>query len=367
MEKNISRRKNKKRTLEKYLTRDAPLVAIECWYQSRDKDFPRFFGMPCSAIAFLFREGVFEIYTDLKRFEIDLPRELAIWLKDNADKLDLLHQAMLKFLIFCHRLKVKKSAGAEELLALLSLGAKLFTQGFSGLYIAHRLPHYQQNFKEQGHLLFDSQLIEQIFKWREAEGNVFFSEAVNTFSLLLEAIARRQRWSPDLIKLATLTEIRQSLKHGQPLPSSIVQRQNSVWLYFDYQIISEAEINQKLTSLGYRLKKERARLKIKELRGVIAYSGCVKGKVRVVLNRGQLEFVKKGDILVAPMTSPWYLPAMKKAAAIVTDEGGITCHAAIVARELKKPCIIGAKIATHVLKNGDRVEVNANTGTVTKI
>lgn len=64
------------------------------------------------------------------------------------------------------------------------------------------------------------------------------------------------------------------------------------------------------------------------------------------------------------MTSPWYLPAMKKATAIVTDEGGITCHAAIVSRELKKPCIIGTKIATKVLKDGDLVEVDANKGIV---
>jgi len=64
------------------------------------------------------------------------------------------------------------------------------------------------------------------------------------------------------------------------------------------------------------------------------------------------------------MTDPRYVFAMKKAGAIVTDEGGITCHAAIVARELKKPCIIGTKIATKVLKGGDLVEVDAERGIV---
>jgi len=58
------------------------------------------------------------------------------------------------------------------------------------------------------------------------------------------------------------------------------------------------------------------------------------------------------------------LPAMNKASAFITDEGGITCHAAIVARELGKPCIIGTKIATKVLKDGDEVEVNADKGIV---
>ena len=64
------------------------------------------------------------------------------------------------------------------------------------------------------------------------------------------------------------------------------------------------------------------------------------------------------------MTFPSFVVAMKKASAFVTDEGGITCHAAIIARELKKPCIIGTKNATQVLHDGDLVEVDANKGIV---
>ena len=92
-----------------------------------------------------------------------------------------------------------------------------------------------------------------------------------------------------------------------------------------------------------------------------------KGKVKIVFNREELGKVEQGDILVAPMTTPWYLPAIKKAVAIITDEGGITCHAAIVSRELGVPCIIGTKIATKVLKDGDFVEVNAHKGVVRRL
>ena len=67
------------------------------------------------------------------------------------------------------------------------------------------------------------------------------------------------------------------------------------------------------------------------------------------------------------MTTPDYVPAMKRAAAIVTDKGGRTCHAAIVSRELKIPCVIGTKIATQVFKTGDIVEVDAERGIVKKI
>ena len=78
----------------------------------------------------------------------------------------------------------------------------------------------------------------------------------------------------------------------------------------------------------------------------------------------QIGEFKEGEILVSSMTIPDFLPAMKKAAAIVTNEGGVLCHAAILARELQKPCIIGTQFATHILRDGDYVEVDANNGIV---
>ena len=77
--------------------------------------------------------------------------------------------------------------------------------------------------------------------------------------------------------------------------------------------------------------------------------------------------IKQDFILVTGMTNPNMVPLIKKAKAIVTDEGGITCHAAIISREFNIPCIVGTKIATQVLKDGDVVEVNAYDGIVRKI
>ena len=103
---------------------------------------------------------------------------------------------------------------------------------------------------------------------------------------------------------------------------------------------------------------------IKEIKGQIACRGIVIGKVKILLSPKEIYKIEKGDILVATMTTPDYIPAMSKAAAIVTSEGGLTCHAAIVSRELKIPCIIGTKIAHIILKDGDLVEVDANNGVV---
>ncbi|MBU6390574.1 phosphoenolpyruvate synthase, partial [Patescibacteria group bacterium] len=76
---------------------------------------------------------------------------------------------------------------------------------------------------------------------------------------------------------------------------------------------------------------------------------------------------EKGDILVTGMTRPEFLPLMEKAAAFVTDAGGILSHAAIVAREMKKPCVIGTGVATQIFKDGDVVGVDADKGVVRKI
>jgi len=98
--------------------------------------------------------------------------------------------------------------------------------------------------------------------------------------------------------------------------------------------------------------------------GLAASPGKASGKVKILEEGMSLGEVKEGDILVTVMTSPDMVPAMTRAAAIVTDEGGMTCHAAIVARELGIPCIVGTSRATKVLKNGQMVTVDGNTGTV---
>ncbi len=104
-----------------------------------------------------------------------------------------------------------------------------------------------------------------------------------------------------------------------------------------------------------------------DLRGMGASIGTATGRAKIILSPKDFRKMEHGDILVASTTRPDYVPIMKKAAAIVTNEGGITCHAAIVARELGIPCVVGAKIATKIFKDGDLVEVRANHGLVRKL
>lgn len=104
------------------------------------------------------------------------------------------------------------------------------------------------------------------------------------------------------------------------------------------------------------------------IQGNIAYPGKVVGTAHIV-SSNSVEGVKfnKGEILIAMSTNPGLAPLMKKAGAIVTDEGGLMCHAAILSREFSVPCIVGTRNATRVLRNGDLIEVDANSGLVTII
>lgn len=103
------------------------------------------------------------------------------------------------------------------------------------------------------------------------------------------------------------------------------------------------------------------------LRGSCACPGQVKGIVKVINTVDEMTKMEQGDIMIAHTTFPALVPAMKKAAAIVTEDGGITCHAAIVAREWGTPCVVGVKKITEALKDGDMVEVDAIHGIIKKI
>lgn len=102
------------------------------------------------------------------------------------------------------------------------------------------------------------------------------------------------------------------------------------------------------------------------LKGETASPGSASGSVKVVKSLKELGKVKQGDVMVAVMTTPDMVPAMKKAAAIITDEGGMTCHAAIVSREMQIPCIVGTRKATKTLKDKQTVTVAATHAVVYK-
>ncbi|PIS14285.1 phosphoenolpyruvate synthase, partial [Candidatus Shapirobacteria bacterium CG09_land_8_20_14_0_10_39_12] len=100
------------------------------------------------------------------------------------------------------------------------------------------------------------------------------------------------------------------------------------------------------------------------LEGAAASPGIGWGKVVLIKSKKEINKVKQGDVLVTSMTTPDFVPAMKKVSAIVTDKGGLTSHAAIVSRELGVPCVVGTEIATKILKNGAVITVDGGKGKI---
>jgi phosphohistidine swiveling domain-containing protein len=132
----------------------------------------------------------------------------------------------------------------------------------------------------------------------------------------------------------------------------------------NYRFLSDKELALFWSEIEKVIPTEEKAGELKKINGTIANPGIIRGTAKIILGSHDFHKFKEGDIIVATMTSVDFVPLMKRASAFVTNEGGITCHASIVSRELNKPCIIGTKIATKVLKDGDLVEVDANKGIV---
>lgn len=185
---------------------------------------------------------------------------------------------------------------------------------------------------------------------------------------LFEEIANRMRVELEDISYMTVSEIIDFLVNENIVPKHVIEnRKKGFVIYFtpDKKIACKTgdEIDSALNELGLIVEEEFS----EEIKGIPASPGKAKGIVTIVKGVADLSKVKKGDVLVALTTHPDYVPAMQRAVAIVTDEGGITSHAAIVSRELGLPCIVGTRYATKSLKDGDEIEVDAYIGVVGKI
>lgn len=181
-----------------------------------------------------------------------------------------------------------------------------------------------------------------------------------------------------LMKLLTLNEVGEWLSEkltDTEIKNIVKSRKDHGFIYLNLRneklevIDAPAEIS-KIQKYFLKLDKESKKSKNNnEITGQIAYSSdeIIRGKIIIIKDKSELRNKSRlidGKILVAIQTTPHYIPYMKKTKAIITDEGGLTCHAAIVAREFKIPCIVGTKTATQILKDNDSVEIDTNKGII---
>lgn len=162
-------------------------------------------------------------------------------------------------------------------------------------------------------------------------------------------------------------EVKEALEKGKIDASVVAQRKkDSVAIMDDgkNEYLSDNEAKRVREDIE---KDQKVEENIKAVKGTPTSGGKVEGIIRYLKSARENDKIKEGEILLVSNTTPDFMPAIQKAAAIVTNEGGLTCHAAIVSRELSTPCVVGTRIATQVFKTGDRVEVDTDKGIVKKL
>jgi len=253
----------------------------------------------------------------------------------------------------------------KEFLSVIGLYHRLgelyfFTEFFLQEEIEKKLRKSPKKYKRISLNLKEMQKIK--LKARETINQFWFKEGV--FLDYINEIKKRTK-RKDLYWLSFEEIVK--LLEGKKIKKS--ERNKKDWIltkFNNWKPIIGKRASRILREFNYYFFEKRT----KEIKGQIANPGIYKGEAKILPTifskevKKEIAKMKTGDILVASTTGPEIMVACKKAGAIITDEGGITCHAAIVSRELKIPCIIGTKIATKVLKDGDLVEVDANKGVI---
>jgi pyruvate,water dikinase len=197
-------------------------------------------------------------------------------------------------------------------------------------------------------------------------------DIINKIELILFHIAEQlfDFWDmdKDLLPYTGISDILQGREYAKSIETDLPKRKDGFAVLYQTDrtsICGYEDLSAQMKSLDSFILSQHQDKSGHIIKGDIGNTGKASGKARIVLKRKEFENFQEGEVLVVGMTRPEYVPLMKKASAIVTDEGGITSHAAIVSRELNKPSIIGTRIATQIIKTGDIIEVDANSGIVT--
>jgi phosphohistidine swiveling domain-containing protein len=204
------------------------------------------------------------------------------------------------------------------------------------------------------------QLLEQLANWHD-ERKYLSNRLLAPLCLLIKEISRRIPYNLEETEFLMPNEIKSALLDSLDMTKSTIKRRKECCVIVAEErpglaIFQDDGAKNIVKSLNHMNKQD--------IKGFVAHgAGIVQGKVKIIFDPHK-ESIEPGEILVTTMTRPDFMPMLHKAKAIITDEGGVTCHASIISREMKIPCIVGTRAATKLLKTGDIVEVNCNQGTV---
>jgi phosphohistidine swiveling domain-containing protein len=348
---------------EKVMSRDTSVIMTEVW-QTMFTAAAAEMENPIPSPIFIYRGGITESWRPTDLFFSQVPRAFAAWLGRSPKHLEKVLMLMKRYRYFAKlvkNFKINKKNIATILQGLKQI-VNYSNLAAPGLFAAYWMPFWH---REKQAARFPSVILKKGDIIRKTDS--LFDDGNDAVDKLLRALSGKLSISASDLRLLNLQELETYCSNSTHNRfRQIIRKRKRGYFMYENQIYSLASLKNFLKQKLFILHEPNLPNR-RVLTGQIAYPGLVQGRVKVVFNRQQAAKVRKGDILVATMTTPWFIPLMQKAAAYVTDEGGIMCHAAVIAREYKKPCVIGTKIATKVLRDGDLVEVNANQGRVRKL
>jgi len=349
---------------EKSITRDWGIIYAEIWHKVFTEEFKKQLGWSYTEVVFEGEGNTITIYRDPKE-HIDGMRDFIlsqidsnqVWLHKHAT---IVRKKVEKTIFWIESVEKKKLEDysqkelAEIFKKFIKMNLELGPRFIMMLWFPIQM---EQNKKIDQY----KNAVEIAIETRTQIEKI--GPLVDTFARkIAKEVAHRAEIEKNLARFIDSDQIVNFLRKNIRPDQKILSARREYFIVTNDGILSK-NLEEYLNKYNYSLRKIDV-AGIDTIKGNTAYPGIVRGVVKIICNKDMFGKLNNGEILVTGMTTPDFLPVIKKASSFITDEGGITCHAAIVAREMKIPCIIGTKIATKVLKDGDLVEVDANNGIV---
>lgn len=344
----------------KFITRDIPFIRNAIIINSYIDGYKKDIGWYYYSGVSIFKKGIAHIYrykegTNLNAKSFLKIKDKKAFFERIIKKTKSRKKKTLKNIEICENKLKKKKLEYKELLDIFNILYSTFKSFWNLQFFPMGLEFSLNSYgREDVALKYKKYMIDI----RE-QSQYIVVRLEDLIDVVLKRMAKSKNLQEELIKYATPAEI-----INDKLDKTILNKRKEISIqmvrnnkYLVFQDNEAKEIDDLIVSLEEKISTE-------EVKGNSAYKGKVKGLARVILYRKDLDKIKNGEILVTPMTEAFYTPYLRKVKGIITDEGGITCHAAIISRELKIPCIIGTRNATKILKTGDLVEVDAEKGIV---
>ena len=353
---------NKK--IELYFTRDFSLCTTDFWHDLLAVDFKKEFGIGINKQVMRFNGRAIEAYRDINEmieirdYILDKGLDHQIFSKENVERF----RSDVNDTV--HLIKKVKGADLQTMIDNFPESIQLWKSFYPYVAFSNFLP---SRWREKLFSMYPEQAEEMADRWYKAR---LFSEG--KFEMmdyywrdLISQLLEKHNLNKSLCDFVRFSELKDMVNGKFSLDMKELMDRKKGYILYQNNFMLGKDFAEFLNENNFVYDDLNLNTDIDEFKGQVASQGdIVKGFVQIILNNNEVKIFKKDKILVTSMTVPDFLPAMKRAKAIVTDEGGLTCHAAIVARELSIPCIIGTRIATKVLKNGDLIEMDSNKGEV---